>query len=141
MVITSSESASSIDTQFAAMTSEISKSVEAVTIGLDEKKCATMKATIALIQMKLRTQFNQHMPDYPQTQAEEIKNHRWECEAAPSSGSGSSKDGDSDEEKYEEIPPNALYFPRESDQNYVSTLQNPSFCVESTYRPSVQPSN
>ena len=61
LVITSSESASSIDTQFNSLTSEITKEVNAVTIGLDEKKCATMKATIALIQLKLRTMFNMHI--------------------------------------------------------------------------------
>jgi hypothetical protein len=56
-VITSSESASSIDTQFAAMVKEISKNVRAISVTLDEKKCATMKTTIDLIQTKMRAMF------------------------------------------------------------------------------------
>ena len=53
-VITNSESASSIDTQFDAMEAELEKEVKAINIQLDEKKCATMKSCIELIQMKLR---------------------------------------------------------------------------------------
>ena len=53
-VITNSESASSIDTQFSAMETELEKEVKAINVQLDEKKCATMKSTIELIQMKLR---------------------------------------------------------------------------------------
>ena len=58
LVITSSESASSIDTQFSAMMVEIKKATKAIYVILDEKKCATMKTTIELIQMKLRTELN-----------------------------------------------------------------------------------
>ena len=49
LVITSSESASSIDTQFSAMMNHISDKVNANCIVLDDKKCATMKSTIELI--------------------------------------------------------------------------------------------
>ena len=50
LVITSSESASSIDTQFSAMIKELSKNdVKAIDIVLNEKKCATMKNAIELI--------------------------------------------------------------------------------------------
>ena len=57
IVITSSESASSVDTQFWALQQELEKSVSAINVQLDEKKCATMKATIELILMKLRAKF------------------------------------------------------------------------------------
>lgn len=57
LVITSSESASSIETQFSAMIKQINDSVKAVSVVLDDKKCATMKQTIDMIQMKLRSQF------------------------------------------------------------------------------------
>ena len=43
LVITSSESASSIDTQFQAMCDELKTSNNAINIILDDKKCATMK--------------------------------------------------------------------------------------------------
>ena len=46
LVITSSESASSIDTQFQAMCDELKISISAINIILDDKKCATMKSTI-----------------------------------------------------------------------------------------------
>lgn len=50
LVITSSESASSIDTQFSAMIKELSKNdVKAIDIVLNNKKCATMKNAIELI--------------------------------------------------------------------------------------------
>ena len=39
------------------MITEITKNVNAIPIQLDEKKCGTMKVTIELIQMKLRTMF------------------------------------------------------------------------------------
>ena len=57
IVITSSESASSVDTQFLALEQELEKSVSAINVTLDEKKCATMKTTIELILMKLRAKF------------------------------------------------------------------------------------
>lgn len=56
-MITSSESASSIDTQFSAMIKEIKEKNKSIMVILDEKKCATMKNTIELIQLKLRAQF------------------------------------------------------------------------------------
>ena len=49
LVITSSESASSIDTQFSAMIKEIKEKNRSIMVILDEKKCATMKNTIELI--------------------------------------------------------------------------------------------
>lgn len=36
------------------MEKELEKEVSAINVQLDEKKCATMKSTIELIQMKLR---------------------------------------------------------------------------------------
>ena len=56
-MITSSESASSIDTQFRAMIGEINNKSNALSIVLEAKKCATMKNTIELIQLKLKMMF------------------------------------------------------------------------------------
>ena len=53
LVITSSESASSIDTQFQAMCDELKTSNNSINIVLDDKKCATMKQTIETIKMRL----------------------------------------------------------------------------------------
>ena len=53
LVITSSESASSIDTQFQAMCDELKISCGSINIMLDDKKCATMKSTIETIKMRL----------------------------------------------------------------------------------------
>jgi len=46
LVITSNESVSSIETQFAAMCSELKTQIHSINLVLDEKKCLTMKATI-----------------------------------------------------------------------------------------------
>ena len=47
LVITRSESASSVDAQFLAMQKQIKKEInQAVTVMLDEKKCSTMKNTV-----------------------------------------------------------------------------------------------
>ena len=54
LVITSSESASSIDTQFQSMCDELKNSCSAINIMLDDKKCATMKSTIEQIKTKLQ---------------------------------------------------------------------------------------
>lgn len=54
LVVTSSESASSVDTQFAAMCEELKLRIGAITINLDEKKCANMKSTIDHLQSRLR---------------------------------------------------------------------------------------
>ncbi len=39
------------------MVKEISKNMRAINVTLEEKKCATMKTTIELIQTKLRAMF------------------------------------------------------------------------------------
>ncbi|CDW86884.1 UNKNOWN [Stylonychia lemnae] len=54
LVITSSESASSIDTQFTTLCEELKGSTKAVNLVLDEKKCGNMKSTIDHIQNKLK---------------------------------------------------------------------------------------
>ena len=58
LVITSSESASSIDTQFQAMFDELKNGAKALPIILDDKKCANLKCTVAHIQQRLRLIFN-----------------------------------------------------------------------------------
>lgn len=55
LVITSSESASSIETQFETVAKQLEKEINAVNIVLDEKKCGNMKQTIDHIQEKLRS--------------------------------------------------------------------------------------
>ena len=53
-MITSTESASSIDTQFQAMCGELNQRCDALNIILDEKKCGNMKSTIDHIKTKLK---------------------------------------------------------------------------------------
>ena len=73
LVITSSESASSIDTQFASMTKELQGSLKAIPIVLEDKKCGTMKATIEFIQVKLRTLFGFQLSEYTRVGATNSK--------------------------------------------------------------------
>lgn len=54
LVITSNESASSIDTQFAALCTELKAQIQSLNLVIDEKKCGNMKETIEHIQNRLR---------------------------------------------------------------------------------------
>lgn len=45
-MVTSNESVSSIETQFAAMCTEMHAKINSINLILDEKKCQTMKAAI-----------------------------------------------------------------------------------------------
>ena len=49
LVITSSESASSIETQFETVAAQLERSIECVNIMLDDKKCGNMKQTVEFI--------------------------------------------------------------------------------------------
>jgi hypothetical protein len=63
LVITSSESASSIETQFETVATQLNRSINSVNIVLDEKKCGNMKQAIEFIQEKLRTAFDLNRED------------------------------------------------------------------------------
>ena len=63
LVITSSESASSIETQFETVAAQLSRSINSVNIVLDDKKCGNMKQTIDFIQEKLRVFFDLNRED------------------------------------------------------------------------------
>ena len=63
LVITSSESASSIETQFDAVADKLVRSIQSVSIVLDEKKCGNMKQTIDFIVDKLRASFELNRED------------------------------------------------------------------------------
>lgn len=54
LVVTSNESVSSIETQFAAMCAEMKAKINSINLILDEKKCQTLKAAIEHIQSKLK---------------------------------------------------------------------------------------
>ena len=54
LILSSSESASSVDTQFEQLLKQIKKKLDAFTIFLDERKCGNLKQTIQHIQFKLR---------------------------------------------------------------------------------------
>ena len=144
LVITSSESASSIDTQFSAMIKEISKSVKAINVPLDEKKCATMKATISLIQTKLRAMFGMQASNednFGVSHEEQKDNVRFEIEE-----DSQSSDQDEGDDQGEAIPhsqtmdvdgdPEGGPENNRISSNFVSSLQEPSFCIESSHRPS-----
>ena len=91
--------------------------------------------------MKLRTMFNMHVQDYP-VQKEEIKNYTWKFDAVASEsedGSESDEEYSDNGEEYPHIP--AGEVPTVRDSNLVSTLVEPTFCVDSSYRPSDQNPN
>lgn len=54
LILSSSESASSVETQFEQLLKQIRKKLDAFTIVLDERKCGNLKQTIQHIQFKLR---------------------------------------------------------------------------------------
>ena len=58
LVITSNESASSIETQFVSMCSELKANINSINLILDEKKCATTKYAIEHIQTKIKEALN-----------------------------------------------------------------------------------
>lgn len=58
LVITSNESASSIETQFVSMCSELKTNINSINLILDEKKCDTTKHAIEHIQTKLKETLN-----------------------------------------------------------------------------------
>jgi septum formation inhibitor MinC len=62
-VITSSESASSIDTQFNALCEELTQA-GMIPIILDEKKCGNLKQTIMYLQSRLKSHFGLNTDDY-----------------------------------------------------------------------------
>lgn len=57
LVLTSSESASSIETQFHTLCNEMEQKIKAKTVVLDEKRCGSIKSTIDDLQAKLEYQF------------------------------------------------------------------------------------
>ena len=124
MVITSNESSSSIDTQFDALCTELHNSLQAINLVLDEKKCVTMKATIEHIQMKLcealgislgSVFFKNDGADVPMNVAEESGDEV--LLKIPQS------DSDSDHEENPIVS-----------SNHVSTLLEPSFCIDDSSR-------
>lgn len=58
LVVTSTESASSIETQFQAMCDELKSEFECLNVVLDDRKCGTMKNAIEHIMQKLRFLLN-----------------------------------------------------------------------------------
>ena len=60
MVVTSNESASSIETQFKTTCEELKKTINSYNIILDEKKCVNLKSAIEHIQSLLRDAFQIH---------------------------------------------------------------------------------
>ena len=125
------------------MIKEISKSDRAVTIPLDEKKCATMKTTIALIQSKLRTMFGMQAlnEDNYGVSAEELKDPvTYEIKEESQSSEEVDDEEDSDHDQAilqsQEMDVDAGPENNRISSNFVSSMQEPSFCIESSYRPS-----
>jgi predicted house-cleaning noncanonical NTP pyrophosphatase (MazG superfamily) len=152
LVLTSSESASSIDTQFDSLRQELMAKVNAKVITLDEKKCNTTKSCVEHLVRQVYTAFGSEQR--LQQKREERKEERVGAGAA----NGGKKDGDErhmipdklqkeleefsegeeqrdeddvmeNEEDYVNDwvePPRDSYDPRNT-SNYVSTIRNPSF--------------
>ena len=137
LVITSSESASSVDTQFRALVAEISKSVKAIDVNLDHKKCATMKTTIELIQTVLRGRFGMTVTsdiDYRGTDGNKISDE-FRLRVPEASESSDSNDDEEDGDGNEKMDVDAGENLRYS-SNFVSSMKEPSYCIESSQRPS-----
>lgn len=118
MVITSSESASSIETQFETVATQLERSIECVNVMLDEKKCGNMKQTIEFIQEKLRVAFDLARADTKdRTEDVEMETKKVTIRELSSSESERSVESEEDEEHREGM--------RQS--NVISSIQEPSF--------------
>lgn len=107
LVITSSESASSIETQFETVAQHLEQKLKSINVVLDEKKCGNMKQTIDFIQEKLRAKFQLNREDV-RVRAGEVE--KFDIYELPSS----------DDELREGI--------RRS--NIISSIQEPSFFLD-----------
>lgn len=94
LVITSSESASSIETQFETVADQLKKSLKSVNIVLDEKKCGNMKQTIEFIQDKLRSAFELNRMDVRNRQANENETKKVMVKELSSSDEESESEGE-----------------------------------------------
>lgn len=93
LVVTSNESASSIETQFKTTCEELKQTINSYNIILDEKKCQTLKAAIEHIQSLLRDAF-------------QINPHEEIMRTYPEGGNFDGDDLDSGDEVKIEIPNN-----------------------------------
>jgi hypothetical protein len=125
LILTSSESASSIETQFEQLTAEIQQKVKAKCLVLDEKKCITTKNAIDHIITKLMLSFgvqNEKRRGGFEMVPERLKTH-------------SESSGDEVELEIMEDPPSDAEMEAQEEEaarnssNYVSTIRNPSFGV------------
>lgn len=145
LVITSSESASSIDTQFSALIQEIYKKCKARSIELDAKKCATMRSTIEMIQMKMKMMFGMQIDTADDAQGRDKRNffigelHSSEEEEEGKADEENKSDAESDDDSDDSISNHGQGNEVTGAQmrvssNYVSTLQDPSYCIESSHK-------
>lgn len=120
MVVTSSESASSIDTQFSAICDELKHKCGAINLILDEKKCATMKSTVEHVQALLKQALGIKDDPYAQAKPEEDSDED-RIEYINQVEESIDEDYESDQEDVE------MQNAECSSSNHVSTLRDPSF--------------
>lgn len=118
LVITSSESASSIDTQFTTLCEELQKNMRTNNIVLDEKKCGNIKSTIEHIMYKLKVMFGDIQEE---KNKDDHSGDEFIIEMQELSDSSEDKD---DEDMDMEIIKEKEKMRNSS--NFVSSLRNPS---------------
>ena len=121
------------------MIGEISKKSDALSIVLDAKKCATMKNTIELIQLKLKMMFGVQVDgDAAGEPGDRRQFNITELPDESSSEDEEEKDGNNRGENDEEMVVTSTQVPEQlrNSSNYCSTIQDPSICVDSSRKPS-----
>ena len=121
------------------MIGEISKKSDALSIVLDAKKCATMKNTIELIQLKLKMIFGVQVDgDAAGEPGDRRQFNITELPDESSSEDEEEKDGSNRGDHDEEMVVTSTQVPEQlrNSSNYCSTIQDPSVCADSSRKPS-----
>jgi hypothetical protein len=129
LILTSSESASSIETQFDQLVQDLDQKLKAKCLMLDEKKCQTTKSAMEHIITKLKNSFGIHVQKTRSYYSEAV--HRIRDDE--SSGGDEIKINIMEEPDSDEIQNSDADMEDENEKNtssnYVSTVRNPSFGV------------
>eukprot|EP00347_Sterkiella_histriomuscorum_P003546 403363877 len=130
LVVTNSESASSIDTQFQTLCEELtSADFNSINLVLDEKKCGNMKQTIDHIQYKLKCALGIINDEYDMDidSKEELKNSiKVKIQALDFSESDSDEDDFYDQDEVNLHSPMSYTNVNNKSHDFVSSIQDPN---------------
>ena len=118
------------------MIGEISNKSNALSIVLDAKKCATMKNTIELIQLKLKMIFGVQVDG--DATGEPGDKRQFNITELPDESSSEEEEDKDDGSRDEEMVVTSTQIPEQlrNSSNFCSTIQDPSICVDSSRKPS-----